>query len=256
MAGISGVPIAIIGNKPSSKDQEQHQQQEQQHLDPNPSDDLPILYRDSTPRDKFLDSVWGHVFNHRRATESRVPRAVVHATSTSHVVAAVKLANELKCRVSVRSGGHSWAAWSVRDDAICIDLGALPGGKYHHHHAPEEGKGEEGQGLEYDERTRILSCPPSATGRRVNAFLERKGRMFAGGHCPDVGLGGFLLQGGMGWNCKNWGWACESLVGLDAVTADGRVVYASQGENADLFWAARGAGPGEFPTASTSRVFV
>ncbi|ROV96004.1 hypothetical protein VMCG_07993 [Cytospora schulzeri] len=185
---------------------------------PNPSsDDLPILYRDSTPRDKFLDSVWGHVFNHRRATDSRVPRAVVHATSTSHVVAAVKLANRLRCRVSVRSGGHSWAAWS---------------------------------GLEYDERTRILSCPPSATGRMANKFLEGKGRLFAGGHCPDVGLGGFLLQGGMGWNCKNWGWACESIVGLDAVTADGRVVYASQGENVDLFWAARGAGPG-FPAIVT-----
>lgn len=203
---------------------------------------LPIVFRDSTPRAEFLESAWGHVFNHRRATEARVPRAVVHATSAAHVAQAVGVARELGCRVSVRSGGHSWAGWSVRDDAVCVDLGALPGGK----HASPAAAGDEAGGLEYDPRTRILSCPPSATGRVANGFLAARGRMFAGGHCPDVGLGGFLLQGGMGWNCKNWGWACESIVGIEAVTADAREVYCSRSENADLFWAARGSGPGEF----------
>lgn len=205
--------------------------------------DLPILYRDSTPRDVFLSSAWSHVFNSRRAAATRVPRAVVHATAPAHVSRAVRLAGELGCRVSVRSGGHSWAGWSVRDDAVLIDLGALPGGK-HDRSAGGAGAGA-GAGLEYDGRTRVVSCPPSATGRQVNGFLEGQGRWFAGGHCPDVGLGGFLLQGGMGWNCKNWGWACESIVGLDAVTADGREVFCSQAENSDLFWAARGSGPGQ-----------
>ena len=36
----------------------------------------------------------------------------------------------------------------------------------------------------------------------LNGLLLQHGFMFPGGHCPDVGLGGFLLQGGMGWNCK------------------------------------------------------
>lgn len=216
-----------------------------------PPSDLPILYRDSTPRDVFLDAAWGPVFNQRRAVTARLPRAVVRATSPSHVAAAVRLAVQLGCRVSVRSGGHSWAAWSVRDDAVLIDLGTLPGGKHHHDDDdPSSGSagGEEGLlnvGLAYDAGTKIVSCPPSATGRHVNGFLRSKGRMFAGGHCPDVGLGGFLLQGGMGWNCKNWGWACESIIGLDAVTAEGKEVYCSKAENADLFWAARGAGPGK-----------
>lgn len=216
--------------------------------------DLPILYRDSTPRDVFSDAVWGPVFNHRREVASRIPRAVVRATSPSHVAAAVRVARQLGCRVSVRSGGHSWAVWSVRDDAVLIDLGALPGGKKHHPPPSSSssgtgtGTGTDGgeEGLVFDAGSKIVSCPPSATGRQVNGFLQTKGRMFAGGHCPDVGLGGFLLQGGMGWNCKNWGWACESIVGLDAVTAEGEEVYCSKAENADLFWAARGAGPGEF----------
>ncbi|KAI0864450.1 FAD-binding domain-containing protein [Xylaria cubensis] len=190
-----------------------------------------ILMRETTDPAIFNDAVWGRVFNRRRDT-SRVPRAVIRASCVAHVRDAVKLANQLQCRVSVRSGGHSWAAWSVRHDAVLVDLADLG---Y----------------MDYDRRRKIASCSPSVTGEVLNKALEGEGRMFAGGHCPDVGLGGFLLQGGMGWNCKNWGWACESIVGIDVVTADARELYCSSTENSDLFWAARGAGPG-FPAIVTS----
>jgi FAD/FMN-containing dehydrogenase len=106
----------------------------------------------------------------------------VQASSVEDVVEAVKLANELNCRVSIRSGGHSWAAWSVRDDAIMIDLENL-------------------KCMELNQENSIAKVSPSTTGRMLNGYLSTKGKMFAGGHCPDVGLGGFLLQGGMGWNC-------------------------------------------------------
>ncbi|HEX2744853.1 MAG TPA: hypothetical protein VHN16_10690, partial [Streptosporangiaceae bacterium] len=55
---------------------------------------------------------------------------------------------------------------------------------------------------------------------------------------------------GQGWNGRARGWACESVVGLDVVTADGQLVHADDQENADLLWAARGAGPG-FPGVVT-----
>jgi FAD/FMN-containing dehydrogenase len=61
-----------------------------------------------------------------------------------------------------------------------------------------------------------------------------------------VSLGGFLLQGGFGWNSRLWGPACCSILGMDIVTADGELVHANESENADLFWAARGSGPGFF----------
>lgn len=192
-----------------------------------------ILTRDATDPSVFGEAVWGCVFNRRR-DGSRVPRAVVQASRVAHVREAVGLAARLRCRVSVRSGGHSWAAWSVRRDAVLVDLGGL-------------------RHMAYDARTGVVSCSPSVTGEQLNSFLEAEGRrrMFAGGHCPDVGLGGFLLQGGMGWNCKNWGWACESIIGIDVVTADARELHCSSTENPDLFWAARGAGPG-YPAIVTS----
>jgi hypothetical protein len=62
----------------------------------------------------------------------------------------------------------------------------------------------------------------------------------------SVGLGGFLLQGGFGWNSRLWGPACMSISGMDIVTADGELVHANNHENAELFWAARGSGPGFF----------
>ncbi|KAF4899681.1 6-hydroxy-D-nicotine oxidase [Colletotrichum fructicola] len=210
-----------------------------------PAPPLPILFAEDTPFSEYSAAVWGRVFNAMRDFHRR-PVAVVQATHRAHVVEAVKLAKEKGWRVSVRSGGHSWAAWSVRDEALLIDLGGF-------------GKDEGGEDeLVYDKSTGVVSCAPARTGREVNGFLagqlggpgddseEGVGRFFPGGHCPDVGLGGFLLQGGMGWNCKNWGWACENIVAIDVVTADGNELRCSETENPDLFWAARGSGPG-FP---------
>ncbi|KAF4950878.1 hypothetical protein FSARC_13078 [Fusarium sarcochroum] len=187
---------------------------------------FPIIWRDDVSWEKARV---GRVFNHRRP--SRQPLAVVEATRDDHIVEAVRLAHALGTRVSVRSGGHSWAAWSVREGAILVDLG-----KYHE--------------FLLDESTGVLQASPSMTGRMVNKLLASRGRMFPGGHCPEVALGGFLLQGGMGWNCKNWGFACEKLVAVDVVTADGEKRYCDKNTNADLYWAARGSGPG-FPGVVT-----
>lgn len=139
---------------------------------------FPIIWRDDVSWERARV---GRVFNYRRP--SRQPLAVVEANREDHIVDAVQLARTLGTRVSIRSGGHSWAAWSVREGAILIDLG-----KYHE--------------FLLDERTGVLQVSPSMTGRMVNKLLASHGRMFPGGHCPEVALGGFLLQGGMGWNCK------------------------------------------------------
>jgi FAD/FMN-containing dehydrogenase len=166
------------------------------------------------------------VFNARRP--DRFPAGVLQAKSEEDVVAGVRLAREAGLKVSVRAGGHSWAAWSLRDDALLIDLGGL-------------------REMTYDPATGIATAGPSLKGgAEFTPFLTEHGRVFTGGHCPGVGLGGFLLQGGQGWNSRRHGWACENVVGIDVVTADGSLLHADSRENSDLLWAARGAGPGFF----------
>ena len=59
-------------------------------------------------------------------------------------------------------------------------------------------------------------------------------------------VGGYLLQGGYGWNGRVHGPACMSVEAIDVVTADGTLVHADAEQNAELLWAARGAGPGFF----------
>ena len=123
----------------------------------------------------------GRIFNLRRP--NRYPLAVINASEDNHVLQAVKLALQKNCRISIRSGGHSWAAWSLRDNAILVDFG-----NYHE--------------ITFDEVTGIVRVSPSTTSGDLNTFLHPRGRVFAGGHCPNVGLGGFLLQGGVGWNAR------------------------------------------------------
>ncbi len=57
-------------------------------------------------------------------------------------------------------------------------------------------------------------------------------------------MSGFLLSGGLGWNSGEWGPACLGIQGVEVVTANGQSIRADEDRNAELFWAARGAGPG------------
>jgi FAD/FMN-containing dehydrogenase len=172
----------------------------------------------------------GRVFNARRP--DRFPAAVLEAADEQDVVTGVRLAAERGWTVSVRSGGHSWAAWSLHDEALLIDLADL-------------------RTLDYDEPTGIVSAGPATKGAlELMPYLAERGRAFPVGHCATVGIGGFLLQGGQGWNSRAKGWACESVAAVDVVTAAGELVRADAEQNSDLYWAARGAGPG-FPGVVT-----
>jgi len=152
---------------------------------------------------------------------------VLFAESVEDVIAGVRLAHEHNLTISVRSGGHSWDAWSVRDGSLLIDFGRM-------------------REMSYDSQSGVATVSPSITGGELNSCLDPFGMFFPGGHCPDVGLGGFLLQGGMGWNTRGWGWACERIAAVDLVTAEGKLMHADERENPDLFWAVRGSGPGFF----------
>jgi FAD/FMN-containing dehydrogenase len=131
--------------------------------------DLPIVWAKD---EGFEMSRIGRIFNHRRP--SRYPLAVVHARSEKDLFDAIQLAKRLNCKISVRSGGHSFPVWSVRDNAVLIDLGAL-------------------NTIDLDDTSGIVKVGPATTSEQLNQFLGTKGRMFNAGHCPTVGLGAGVL---------------------------------------------------------------
>jgi FAD/FMN-containing dehydrogenase len=176
--------------------------------------------------DGFEEASAGRIFNHRRP--QRRPVAVLHAATYDDVVDGVRLAREQGWQVAPRSGGHSWASWGLREDALMIDVHRL-------------------KAIALDDESGIAVVDSGVKGGEDLApFLAERGRMFHGGHCPSVGVAGFLLQGGQGWCARGWGWAAEAVVAIDVVTADGELVRADAEQNSDLYWAARGAGPGFF----------
>lgn len=169
----------------------------------------------------------------RRATmwnarlPDRYPDIIVQARDVYDVVAAVKMARREGLRVGVRSGGHSWAGNHVRDGGLLLDVSRL-------------------QDVTVDKENMRATTGPGRSGHELAALLARQGLFFPTGHCKGVCVGGYLLQGGFGWNSRVLGPACVSVIGLDLVTADGDIVFASEEENPDLYWAARGSGPGFF----------
>jgi FAD/FMN-containing dehydrogenase len=163
---------------------------------------------------------------HNALKPERYPDVIVRPESEAEVVAAVRLAHAEGLRVKARSGGHSWTASSVRDGML-IDLEAL-------------------DEITVDPATRTATVQPGVKGENLGAALRAHGLFFPGGHCPTVCVGGYLLQGGFGWNGRLHGPACASVRAVDVVTASGEVVHADETTNPDVLWAVRGSGSGFF----------
>lgn len=157
----------------------------------------------------------------------RYPTVIIQARDIYDVVSAVKRARREGLRIGVRSGGHSWAGNHVRDGGLLLDVSLL-------------------DEVSVDKAAMLAIAGPGHSGHALAARLGRQGLFFPTGHCRGVCIGGYLLQGGFGWHSRTLGPACMSVVGLDIVTADGEIVHASADENPDLYWAARGSGPGFF----------
>jgi len=145
------------------------------------------------------------VWNGRKP--NRFPEVIVRPRTDDEVIAAVRLARTRGLKIGVRSGGHSWAASFLRDGGMLIDLSRMTA-------------------FSVDAAARTAAIQPGLKGTDLNRALRKHGLFFPSGHCTSVGLGGFLLQGGFGWNSRQWGPACVSVRAIDVVTADGERVHA------------------------------
>jgi FAD/FMN-containing dehydrogenase len=168
-----------------------------------------------------LDALW----NGRKT--SRMPAAILLARSEADVSRGVLLATERRLRIGIRSGGHSWIGNGIRDNVLLIDLSAL-------------------DEVVIDSQNQTAQVQPAARGSDLNAILSEHDLVFPTGHCPSVGMGGYLLGGGYGWNSRALGPACMSITAIDVVLADGTLIHADDESHPDLMWAARGSGPGFF----------
>ncbi len=153
------------------------------------------------------------------------PGVVLRPADTAEVVEALAFARAHPgVPLGVRSGGHGISGRSTNDGGIVIDLGRMNAITV------------------LAEATRRVRIEPGARWMDVAAFLAPHGWALSSGDYGGVGVGGLATAGGIGWMVRQHGLTIDHLRAVEIVLADGSVVRASDSENADLFWAVRGAG--------------
>jgi FAD/FMN-containing dehydrogenase len=161
----------------------------------------------------------------------RRPRAVVRCMSADDVRAAVDFARENQLDLAVRGGGHSVPGFGTCDDGVVVDLSGM-------------------RHVDVDAQARTARAGGGATWADFNDATHAAGMATTGGIISTTGVGGLTLGGGIGYLARGFGLSCDNLASAEVVTADGRLLTASEKQNEDLFWAIRGGG-GNFGVATT-----
>jgi hypothetical protein len=172
-----------------------------------------------TPADPSYDEtrvVWNAMIDRR-------PALIVRCAGVADVIAAVQFARSQELEIAVRGGGHSLPGFSTSDGGIVIDLSAM-------------------KGIRVDPDAERVVAQGGVTWRELDHETQAFGLALTGGLISTTGIAGFTLGGGIGWLMRKYGLTCDNLEAVDLVTADGRLVRASEHENPELYWGLRGGG--------------
>jgi FAD/FMN-containing dehydrogenase len=161
-------------------------------------------------------SIWNAMIDRR-------PGLVIRCLGAADVINAVKLARDEKLLVAVRAGGHNIAGNAVCDGGLLIDLSLM-------------------KSVRVDPASRTARVEPGATLADFDKEAQEFGLVTPLGINSTTGVAGLTLGGGFGWTTRKFGLTIDNLISADVVTADGKLVRASEKENPDLFWALRGGG--------------
>ena len=153
----------------------------------------------------------------------RRPAMVVRPENVEDVVSAVNFAREKGLLLCVKGGGHNIAGNAVCDGGLMIDLSGM---NY----------------VKVDAERRIAQVGPGAKLADFDREAQAHALATPLGINSTTGVAGLTLGGGFGWLSRKFGTTVDNLLSADVVTADGKVVRASETENPDLFWGLRGGG--------------
>ena len=153
----------------------------------------------------------------------RKPALVARCIGADDVAACVRFAREHKLLLCIKGGGHNIAGLATQDGAMMLDLSAM-------------------RGVWVDKHRRIAHAQGGCILGDVDRETQLHGLAAVLGFVSLTGVAGLTLGGGFGYLTRRWGYTTDTVVGMDLVTADGKLVRATSDENPDLFWALRGGG--------------
>ena len=157
------------------------------------------------------------------AMVDKKPAMIVRCAGTADVIHAVKFAKQHQLLVAVKGAGHNIAGNAMCDGGLVVDLSSM-------------------KSIHVDPVTRRARTEPGATLRDFDHETQAFGLATPLGINSTTGISGLTLGGGFGWLTRKYGATVDNLISADVVTHEGKLVHASENENADLFWGIRGGG--------------
>jgi FAD/FMN-containing dehydrogenase len=161
-------------------------------------------------------SIWNAMIDRR-------PALIARCLGVADVLACVNFAREHGLPLSIKGGGHNIAGLAVCDGGLMLDLSLM-------------------RGVWVDPAVRAARAQPGCLLGDVDRETQLYGLAAVLGFVSNTGIAGLTLGGGFGYLTRRFGWTCDNLLSIEVVSADGRLVRASEKENADLFWGLRGGG--------------
>ncbi|MDH4037426.1 MAG: FAD-binding oxidoreductase [Candidatus Krumholzibacteria bacterium] len=153
----------------------------------------------------------------------RHPALVVRALGVADVVTVVNFARQHGIALSMKGGGHNIAGLACCDGGLLLDMGAM-------------------RGVWVDPAGRIAHAQGGCLLGDVDRETQLHGLAAPLGFVSLTGIAGLTLGGGFGYMSRQCGWTSDSVRSMTLVTAEGKIVRASEKENKDLFWGLRGGG--------------
>jgi hypothetical protein len=153
----------------------------------------------------------------------RRPALIARCAGVADVLTGVRFAREHDLLVSVRGGGHGMPGFAVCEGGLMLDLSGM-------------------KSVHVDPHHRTVRAEAGVTWGEFDHETQAFGLATTGGVVGSTGIAGLTLGGGHGFLMRRYGLACDNLLSVDVVTADGRWLCASATEHAELFWGLRGGG--------------
>jgi FAD/FMN-containing dehydrogenase len=153
----------------------------------------------------------------------RRPALIARCIGVSDVIACLRFARERSLAFSMRGGGHNIAGLALVEGGLLVDLSLM-------------------RGVWVDPAARVARAQGGCLLGDVDRETQLHGLAAVLGFVSATGVAGLTLGGGFGYLSRRFGWTSDNVRSMELVTADGRMVRASEKENADLFWGLRGGG--------------
>jgi FAD/FMN-containing dehydrogenase len=161
-------------------------------------------------------SVWNAMIDRR-------PALIVRCSGVADVVACVQAARQVDVPLSIKGGGHNIAGLAVCDGGLMLDMSLM-------------------RGVWVDPAAGVARAQAGCLLGDVDRETQLHGLAAVLGFVSNTGCAGLTLGGGFGYLTRRFGWTSDNVAAIDLVTAEGKVIRASEREHSDVFWGLRGGG--------------